>query len=235
MDSATSHYPPGDFPFSSIRPGGRATITGGANRSTRSIVETTLHASWKLGGQAVRCAEVVPGVVLRVSMDPSCATTFRQQDLLTDALWDYLRTELTAWMSATSPSAGIRLSAATSIHFEFGWSDRVRLHEAALYLQIQHDKPFLAQYRKQRKRSPLIDPSSATPGQNSPRQLLQDALTKGIETNSPQYARLPAPHPLSRHRRISRVALFSSRSRFRLKPIVATCRRGHDDTDQVLR
>ncbi|HBP1857703.1 TPA: hypothetical protein L5W39_004812 [Pseudomonas aeruginosa] len=193
MDSATSHYPPGDFPFSSIRPGGRATITGGANRSTRSIVETTLHASWKLGGQAVRCAEVVPGVVLRVSMDPSCATTFRQQDLLPDALWDYLRTELTAWMSATSPSAGIRLSAATSIHFEFGWSDRVRLHEAALYLQIQHDKPFLAQYRKQRKRSPLIDPSSATPGQNSPRQLLQDALTKGIETNSPQYARLPAP------------------------------------------
>ncbi|MFK1438012.1 hypothetical protein ACIU0H_30755 [Pseudomonas aeruginosa] len=135
---------------------------------------------------------MVPGVVMRVSVEPARATNLNRH-LPFDEMWGYLSTELKAWLTSAKPSAGIRLTVANSMHFEFGLSDRVRMHDAAMYLKVQHDKSFLAQYRKQRKCSPLVEHTGENPGPTSVRQCLQYALTKSLQTNSPQYARLPAP------------------------------------------
>lgn len=193
MNKAVARDELGEMLFSTIRPGASVAIEGGASRATLEIVDAALRFSWKLGGAHVRCADVLPGVVMRVSVDASATTTMALQKELSRAVLQTLRPHLIEWLSSTQPTPGFKITLGHIAHFEFGWSDSVGLLEAAMHLSVRHEKKFCSRYMKQRKRFPLVEHDGQTIDKHRNRELLLDALKKGIQSNHAKYARLPAP------------------------------------------
>lgn len=183
----------GDAIHPSFGHGSQVAIAGGATRPTFEIVHAALRASWTLGGQRVRCSDVLPGVVMRVSVDASSTTPMVLQDGLARAIWQALRPQLLAWLNSSPQTNGFKVTLDRRVHFEFGWSDKVRLLDAAVHLLVRHDDKFRSRYLKQRRRFSLVEHDDGASDIHRDGMLLLSALQKGIQTNDIMYARLPPP------------------------------------------
>ena len=101
--------------------------------------------------------------------------------------------QLLAWLNSSPQTNGFKVTLDRRVHFEFGWSEKVRLLDAAVHLLVRHDDEFRSRYLKQRRRFSLVEHDDGASDIHRDGMLLLSALQKGIQTNDIMYARLPPP------------------------------------------
>lgn len=94
MKGSPAQAPMNDLIYTSLRDGAKVSISGGPRRKPWELVEVALRASWQLEGKPVRCADILPGIVMRVSAGTSGSEEMRRTGLGMTDVWTTLRAQL---------------------------------------------------------------------------------------------------------------------------------------------